>query len=72
LAEHGVGRGTLRESLRFLELKGVISMMPEPGGGPIVEGPDSKDLAGTFLKSMIRRFKQAWSVVNILCPLSPG
>ncbi len=27
------GRGTLRESLRFLELQGVLSFKPGPGGG---------------------------------------
>lgn len=44
-----VGRGTLRESLRFLELQGVISLKPGPGGGPIVEKPDASNLATTLL-----------------------
>lgn len=45
LEEYEVGRGTLRESLRFLELQGVISLKPGPGGGPVVQNPDSTSLA---------------------------
>jgi GntR family transcriptional regulator, transcriptional repressor for pyruvate dehydrogenase complex len=44
LEEYDVGRGTLRESLRFLELQGVISLKPGPGGGPVVQMPDSSSL----------------------------
>jgi len=45
LEVYDVGRGTLRESLRFLELQGVISLRPGPGGGPIVQQPDASSLA---------------------------
>jgi GntR family transcriptional repressor for pyruvate dehydrogenase complex len=45
LEEYDVGRGTLRESLRFLELQGVISLKPGPGGGPVVQQPDATALA---------------------------
>jgi GntR family transcriptional repressor for pyruvate dehydrogenase complex len=45
LEEYNVARGTLRESLRFLELQGIISLKPGPGGGPIVEQPDATSLA---------------------------
>ncbi len=48
LERYGVGRGTLRESLRFLEMNGVITMKPGPGGGPISGNPDARDLAGTL------------------------
>jgi len=48
LEEYGVGRGTLRESLRFLEMNGVITMKPGPGGGPITGQPDARDLAATL------------------------
>lgn len=41
LEEYEVGRGTLRESLRFLELQGVIALRPGPGGGPVVQQPDA-------------------------------
>lgn len=45
LEEYNVGRGTLRESLRFLELQGVIALKPGPGGGPVVQQPDATSLA---------------------------
>jgi GntR family transcriptional repressor for pyruvate dehydrogenase complex len=48
LEMYGVGRGTLRESLRFLELQGVISLKPGPGGGPVVQQPDAGNLATTL------------------------
>jgi GntR family transcriptional regulator, transcriptional repressor for pyruvate dehydrogenase complex len=41
LAEYGVGRGTLREALRFLELQGVITLRRGAGGGPVVRAPDA-------------------------------
>lgn len=48
LVQYDVGRGTLRESLRFLEMQGVITMKPGPGGGPLVNTPDAQDF-GTSL-----------------------
>lgn len=45
LEQYQIGRGTLRESLRYLELQGLISLKPGPGGGPIVEKPSSLGLA---------------------------
>lgn len=45
LEKYEVGRGTLRESLRFLELQGVITLKPGPGGGPVVVQPDATALA---------------------------
>lgn len=49
LEEYAVGRGTLRESLRFLELQGVLSIKAGPGGGPVVEQPDASNLATTLV-----------------------
>lgn len=46
LADFSVGRGTLRESLRFLELTGILIMKAGPSGGPIVASPNGHDLAG--------------------------
>jgi len=53
LEQYDVGRGTLRESLRFLELQGVISLKPGPGGGPVVEQPDATCL-GTSLTLLLQ------------------
>jgi GntR family transcriptional repressor for pyruvate dehydrogenase complex len=49
LETYQIGRGTLREALRFLELQGVISLKPGPGGGPTVERPDASHLATSLV-----------------------
>lgn len=49
LENYGVGRGTLREALRFLELQGILTLKPGPGGGPVVEQPDATHLANGLL-----------------------
>lgn len=48
LEEYKVGRGTLREALRYLELSGAISLKPGPGGGPTVEKPDASHLMNSL------------------------
>jgi DNA-binding FadR family transcriptional regulator len=48
LEEYAVARGTLRESLRFLEMQGVITIRTGPGGGPVVSRPASRHLASTI------------------------
>lgn len=57
LEDYEVGRGTLRESLRFLELQGVISLKPGPGGGPVVQQPDSSALATSL--TLLLQFERA-------------
>ena len=49
LEDYGVGRGTLREALRFLELQGILTLKPGPGGGPVIEKPDATHLANGLL-----------------------
>lgn len=48
LETYGVARGTLREALRFLEMQGVLSIKPGPGGGPVVNAPDARPLASVI------------------------
>lgn len=48
MEEYAVGRGTMREALRYLELEGVLTIKPGPKGGPVVAAPDSRHLASTF------------------------
>ena len=43
-----VGRASLREALRILEIYGLIILQPGPGGGPIVSAIDAKTVARTF------------------------
>jgi DNA-binding FadR family transcriptional regulator len=51
--EFQVGRGTLREALRVLELQGILSLKPGPGGGPVVQRPDASNL-GTLLMLLLQ------------------
>lgn len=57
MEEYEAGRGTLRESLRFLELQGVLSFKPGPGGGPVVEKPGADTLAATL--ALLLEFENA-------------
>ena len=49
LENHQIGRGTLREALRYLELQGIIALKPGPGGGPIIDKPDAGHFANGLL-----------------------
>lgn len=43
LDHYGVSRASLREALRILEVHGLLTIRPGPGGGPFVAGADSVD-----------------------------
>lgn len=43
-----VGRGSLREALRILEVQGLINLRSGPGGGPVVVAVHPTDVARTF------------------------
>jgi len=43
MEEYGVGRGTMREALRILEVNGLISIKPGPRGGPVVEAASAEN-----------------------------
>jgi GntR family transcriptional repressor for pyruvate dehydrogenase complex len=75
LVQYEVGRGTLRESLRFLEMNGVLTVKPGPGGGPVVAAPDSHDLASTlglFLELNGTKFGAILDVREVLEPALAG
>ncbi len=57
LEEYNIGRGTLREALRFLEVQGIITLKPGPGGGPVVQKPDSSSLETTL--TLLLQFENA-------------
>jgi GntR family transcriptional regulator, transcriptional repressor for pyruvate dehydrogenase complex len=71
IAQYRVGRGTLRECLRYLEMNGVISMRPGPGGGPVVAEPTAHDFASTlglFLELKRTTFGAILEVREVLEP----
>lgn len=47
LDSYAVSRGSLREALRILEVQGLITIKPGPGGGPVLVGPESASLGKT-------------------------
>ncbi|GAA3625598.1 FadR/GntR family transcriptional regulator [Kineosporia mesophila] len=54
MTEYRVGRSTLREALRILEVNGLIAIRPGPGGGPMVREFSAHDFGRTaslFLQS---------------------
>jgi DNA-binding FadR family transcriptional regulator len=53
----GVGRTTLREALRILETRGVLTIRSGPGGGPVVRHPQPNDL--TEALTLILQFQRA-------------
>lgn len=71
LITYGVGRNTLREALRVLELQGVIVLRPGRGGGPVVARPDSRHLASTL--ALLMQFAQTpfRSIVETRLHLEP-
>ena len=46
-ARYSVGRGTVREALRMLEVQGMITIKSGPGGGPVVTGANPRRLGAT-------------------------
>lgn len=47
LQQYRVSRASLREALRLLEVQGLISIRPGPGGGPVVGSVDARNLSRT-------------------------
>lgn len=44
---YAVGRETVREALRLLEVQGLVSIRRGPGGGPVVGAPEAINLGRT-------------------------
>ena len=48
IARFGLGRGSVREALRILEVHGIINLRAGPGGGPVVAAVHPADVARSF------------------------
>jgi len=72
IRRHGVGRGTYREALRFLEHHGVIVMRSGPGGGPEISQPGAAHLASTI--ALLLQFAGAslQTILDARVALEPG
>jgi GntR family transcriptional regulator, transcriptional repressor for pyruvate dehydrogenase complex len=57
LEEFRVGRTTLREALRLLETRGLLTIRAGPRGGPVVHRPAASDLGGAL--TLILGFERA-------------
>ncbi|HEY4095496.1 MAG TPA: FCD domain-containing protein [Baekduia sp.] len=67
----GVGRTTMREALRLLEARGVLTIRSGPGGGPVVRRPRPADLAEALtllLQFEGASFSQVMSARSLLEP----
>lgn len=75
LAEFGVGRASLRESLRILELHGVLRIKAGPGGGPVVrdvQTADFADMAKIFLQVSHMTYREVIEARLMLEPFLAG
>lgn len=71
----GVGRASLREALRFLEIQGLISIRPGPNGGPVVGSLDPGDLGRMLSLYFYRRgatFRELVKARLLLEPMMAG
>jgi DNA-binding FadR family transcriptional regulator len=59
----GVGRTTLRQALRILETRRVLTVRSGPGGGPVVRHPQPSELTEAF--TLILQFQRA-TMVEVL------
>ncbi len=71
LEKYQIGRGTLREALRLLEVQGVISLKPGPRGGPVLRIPDGSHLASTVVLLMQLQGAPYRTIVEVRSALEP-
>ncbi|MSP42037.1 MAG: FadR family transcriptional regulator [Alphaproteobacteria bacterium] len=69
---YGVARATLREALRYLELQGVLTIKPGPGGGPVVDEPHTRNLASTLALMLQFLDTPFRSLIELRQVISPG
>jgi DNA-binding FadR family transcriptional regulator len=75
LGRFQVGRASLREALRILEVHGLISIKPGPGGGPVVATPTSGNfgrMATLFFQLDGATFRELVEARLVLEPVMAG
>jgi GntR family transcriptional regulator, transcriptional repressor for pyruvate dehydrogenase complex len=75
LETYDVGRASLREALRILEIQGLIVIKPGPGGGPIVAGVHSSDfgrMATMYFHMAGATFRELVDARLVLEPVMAG
>ena len=75
LERYNVGRASLREALRVLEVQGLIVIRPGPGGGPIVAQADSTHfgrMASLYFEVAGATYRDTLGVRLILEPVAAG
>jgi DNA-binding FadR family transcriptional regulator len=66
-----VGKGTLREALRLLQTRGVITMRAGRMGGPVVRRPRSTDLSDALALILAYEATTVMDVMNARVALEP-
>jgi DNA-binding FadR family transcriptional regulator len=72
LETYGVGRASLREALRILEIQGLVVLRPGPGGGPMVAAIDSRHfgrMATFYLHLVDARFRDVVEARLVMEPV---
>ena len=67
----GVGRTTLREALRVLELRGIIVIRSGRGGGPVVRQPQTTDMREALALILQFRYATLADVIGARILLEP-
>jgi DNA-binding FadR family transcriptional regulator len=68
--QYGVGRASVREALRLLELQGVVRVRPGKGGGPEVRRPNGKELAEAMTVALQMQDTRFGSLSDVVVGLS--
>jgi GntR family transcriptional repressor for pyruvate dehydrogenase complex len=71
LEQFQVGRGSLREALRLLEVQGLIAIKPGLSGGPVVGRANARDLGRTlslFFRIASVTYGDVAEALLVLCP----
>jgi DNA-binding FadR family transcriptional regulator len=72
LAQFGVGRASLREALRILEIHGLVRIKPGPGGGPVVTEATAADYGASttlYLHRMGATFRELVEARRVIEPV---